>query len=339
MRTTKHKIPAPAFTKNGTETKELPDNFLVRGYEILVEGEIAVSGGSTSSSLVTDAPRGIVDRAKLIANGGTVLQDYTGSELAVFNEYMDGAEPYHVSPANLDTGGSPHSWAQRYLMPLALPRGDVTVPLGFRSLAFETWKELGYLPTWAFDQLDLELSYIGEDAISDETGDRTETLQNVTVEVRELYVISESLPAALRNPGVYALHQFERREFTVDAAGDDFRMELPRARGRSIARIVVWTDSDGSLVDTIVNELALEADGTIQIRKADSWSSIQAENQSLYGLADVQTGYAFLDFADDNDYGRLLDTDEFSKLELVGDVSTPGTTDKIHLLIEYLQAP
>jgi hypothetical protein len=325
-----------AFSAGNTASQRLPDSFVSSRLQLHVAGTVTVSGGASSSALVGEQPFGLINRIKIVANGGAELVNITGKRLRDYLRMMVGVEPMNTALANLDA--ATHTFAMIVPIDFGILRAMGAPMQPWAGAGFKSWGEVTYLPTQSFDELVLEIDWGTIADFSDATGDRTETLAVTTVDLVEEYASTGSLTPSQLNPNAYPIQRVQTKEFTVTAADADFEMELPRKRGRSIHRILIECQSDGALVDTIVNSLSIVGDDTTEKFRATGWTQLQGANQRDYGVT-VTAGRVVIDFAGDGDFGDILHTDEFAKLVINADVANPGSTDKIFLTIFSIQGP
>ncbi len=325
------------FAAGTTVTQPLKRQYLVAAYELFLSGLLTVSGGSASSAARAGErnPWGLIAQIKVIVNGGTTIWTISGKRLKEYMTAMVGLEPFNVAVSGT-LAAATYPWALNLRIPLELLLADLPVPEPFASAGFKSWGELPYLPTWSFDDIELEVTWGTVADLSDEAGDRTEVISVTTTQLNEVYAATESLTAAQRQAKTFPLKVVEEKEVTLTAAEQTFEIEIPRKAGKSIFRMIVECDSDGVLVDSIINSLAIKGDSNVDIVAAQDWTQLQARNREDYAVQPT-AGRAIIDFATDKNFGDILNTDDWGELAFVLDVAKPGTVDKIRVTTFALQ--
>jgi hypothetical protein len=108
--------------------------------------------------------------------------------------------------------------------------------------------------------------------------------------------------------------------------------------GNRYRGFMIETESDGEMVDTILNKATLKSGTDIFYQLEED--QIRGINQSnLLGNAETLTGYYYLDAVPE---GRLVDSWDariLSQMELELDVNAPGTTDIVRIYPDELIEP
>lgn len=337
----RRKIPSSdlAFSAGTTVSQPLPRGFLVEGWDFYLSGNVVVSGGTTSGTAKAAALQtNLIRSVKLIANGSRTLQHWTGQQLRQWAQFMRGAFPAQTALSGT-LGAATYPFAQFYHIPARVLRAAVAPGGRASAMGFKTLEEMTSLPAYSYKELTLEVEY-GDATDFYTGGDRTYAFSATAVELYERYAATESLTASQRQASAYATTVREQRTFTVTAAQDDFEMELPKAVGKDIARILIRCVSDGALSDGILSSLSIKGDDTVDIISEMSWAAARAFAKETYALETaLETGWLIIDFAEDQNLADILPTSpRWDKLHIKGTVLHPGTTDQIFVMIESVQA-
>lgn len=338
----RRKIPSAdlAFVSGQTVSQSLPTAYVVEGYDLFIKPRLVVAGGTTSSTATSAAAqRDFIKLIKVVTNGGKNVRVITGAELFQMNMLLRGTAPAQTAISGA-LAAATYNAALHYHIPARILRADA-MPNDPKilSLGHASWGEATSFHTSSYDEITLEIEYGTVADFSDGAGDRTETLTVPTIELYERYARTESLTSAQEDMRAYTTAMFERKTFTITAADEDFSCALPRAVGKSITRILIKATTDGVLSDSVVNFITLKANENVDLVKKISWGLQQAVNKETYQAeAEMEAGYAVLDFMDDKNLGDVLNTAAWRDLALVLDVNNPGSVDKIILVIESVQS-
>lgn len=346
---TRRQIPAGDldFVPGEKVTQDLPTKFLVGGYDLHLPFELTVADGSSWSSAQSERlQHGIVAGVKIVAAGGTVLHHFSGDELAFYSRIFRGARSSfsYVSDADLGSNGTVTGTFTFHLPVAALGAGLTPADPRPAAAGFATYSELTMLPSWGYKRsgLQLEVEWGDVSNLSDGAGDGTETL-TVSPVLVERFARTESLTQAQRQAGSYLQVVRERRTYSVVAAEDAARFELPTGTRRGISRVIIGTtEDDGSgwvPSDAVIERLGVVADEEVSISRELPWSYLRDMAEEDYDLqGELPSGRAIIDFAEDGNLGQILGTGAFDDLNIVAKVATPGTSgNRVELLVESIK--
>jgi len=117
-------------------------------------------------------------------------------------------------------------------------------------------------------------------------------------------------------------------EKDVVAAAAEFQILLPV--GNRYRGFLIETESDGNMVDTILNKVTIKS-GT-DVFKSIARADLQGDNAIKYDLeAQTFVGYCYVDFCTEGRLVDALDASRLSSLEMILDVNNPGTVDKVRV--------
>jgi len=108
--------------------------------------------------------------------------------------------------------------------------------------------------------------------------------------------------------------------------------------GNRYRGFLIETESDGEMVDTILNILTLKS-GTDYYHKLTRKQIRGINQQNKLGGADTLTGYYYVDFTEEGRLVDSLDASILSQLEFELDVNAPGTLDYVRIYPDEIIVP
>ncbi len=295
------------WVESAVDTLDIPRKNLIRNLSLNVEGSLTISTAGSpvlKTGGVGSALKNIA-RVEIIANGRDTIKSISADAIAAKNMFLFGTKPVLT-----ETGitAATHPFGGIIKLPFAMPRSIREIDT--------------LLPSGRLSTLELRVTY-GADGAMFATEPTAFTIDSLDVEVHA----NESIRLDGRDEP-YSTYKELFIEKTITAASDAFQILLPV--GNRYRGFLLETESDGNLVNTILNKMTLKSGTDVyRSKKADV---IQGENAIDYDLeAQTFVGLYYIDFTPEGRMVDALDATGLSSLEFELDVSAPGTTDKIRI--------
>jgi len=339
MKILEREIDSIDFAENQTRTIKLPRSYAYRKVMLKLEANLSreTTAGTSANTAKDSAPAQLVKNITVRANGRDVIKNIDMESLHRLNQLHWATRPHIYA----------HDWYG----------GDDASEKDLRVCAwidFEMWRCLHPIDTLldsaGLATLELIITWgSGMDTMDDDW--QGEAGAAVTVNSATLHV------ASLESVGVPADTKFFiNKEYMirqqVSAASSNLQVQLPVSN--LYRSIVLKTHSDGDQVDTILNNVIIQA-GT-EVFKNRSALFLQTDNRLMYavevperngsgGALDhydqelLLEGYYVLEFVVDGRLTECLDTSRLSQLQLTLDVNNPGTNDFVDIFPVELIRP
>jgi hypothetical protein len=261
----------------------------------------------------------LISRLRLVRDGKDVLFDLPGFLLRHVSD-MYTANPAHVSAPAMSGSNEASSYA--FTIPVNMG------PEYLSLLDPEQWQSLTLEVEWG----------AMADMASGGTGFNVDS-GTLHVECVGVGGGAEGEPGGVNlQPNGYPLHYINHDIITVTAAQANLRHKL--LPSVMYARTVLYTESDASAVNTILNHVDVKLGSSILQKHRATHNRAQA--LARYGWTTQRTGLHVIDFADRFNDNRPINVVELlghnSNLDfaLVMDVSKPGTTDQIYVVQDFI---
>ncbi|MHC4397820.1 MAG: hypothetical protein ACYS1A_19420 [Planctomycetota bacterium] len=339
MKILEREIDSITFAASQTRTIRLPRNYAYRKLFLKLEADLTrtTTAGTSTNGCKDSAPAQLVANIVVRANGRDVIKNIDMESLHRLNQLHWGTRPHIYS----------HDWIG----------GDDAADkdlMVYAEIDFEMWRAIHPVDTMldsaGLATLELIITFgTGMDTMDDAW--QAEAGAAVTVNSATLYV------ASLEAVGVPPKTRFMiNKEYMirsqVSASSSNHQIDLPV--GNMYRSIVLKTHSDGVQVDTILNNIIIQA-GT-EVFKNRIASFLQMDNRLLYAIEVPERngsgaalnhylqellleGYYCLEFVVDGRLTEVLDTSQLSDLKLVLDVNSVGTDDFIDVFSVELIRP
>lgn len=296
------------YVASGVDSIDLPRKSLYRQLSLNVEGVVTISDVTQTPVLYAGGAGSalrMVSRVEVIANGRDTIKSLSLDAIAMKNLFLMGSKPA-LTESGLTAAA--HAFGGVVTLPFAMPRSTREIDT--------------LLPSGKLSTLELRVTYGGANAMF-ATTPTAHVLTSCDVEVH--------LNECLRLDGKdepYSTYKELYIEKTISAASAAFQLLLPT--GNRYRGFLIECESDGNMVNTILNKLTIKSGTDVYFSKmADV---IQGENVTFYDLeAQTTTGYYYVDFCPEGRLIDALDATKLSSLEMELDVNVPGTTDKIRI--------
>ncbi|NVM23399.1 MAG: hypothetical protein HWN68_16640 [Desulfobacterales bacterium] len=287
---------------------DLPRKHLIRDLILDVEPIIDITDVTQAPVLYTGGLGSAlkhIARVEIIANGRDTIKSISGDAIGMKNMFLFGTKP-KLTECGLTV--AEHTCGGKILLPFAMPRS-------IREI--DTLLNSGKLAT-----LELIITY-GPDNAMFSTDPTAFTVTSVDVEVH----VNESIRLD-RKDEPYASYMESYIEKAITAATTEFQVLLNV--GNRYRGFLIECESDGNMVDTLLNKVTIKS-GT-DVFASIAFDALQGENIIKYDLK-TQTliGYAYLDFCPEGRMVDCLDASRLSSLEMILDVNSVGSVDKIRV--------
>lgn len=331
MKILEREIGSITFAANQTRTLALPRNYAYRSLQLLLKCNLTrtTTAGTSTNEPKDSAPAQLVKNIMIRANGRDVIKNYDLETLHRMDQLRHGVRPYI---AGIDWAGGDDA-------------ADKALAI-HAQIDFAMWRAIRPIDTLldsaGLATLELIVTF----------GSGTDTMDNawqaeagaaVTVNSATLYV------ASVESVGVPANTRFmTNKEYMirsqVTAASARHQINLPVAN--LYRSFILKTHSDGQNVHTILPHPQtitiqagtevfkyriahfLQLDNRLE-RQQEIPENLAAQGTAwdhyLYELN--HEGYYLLEFVKDGRLTECLDTSKLSSLDLILDVSHPGTND------------
>ena len=323
MKILERELGSIAFAANQQRTLQLPRNYAYRLLSLRLECDLTWT--ETTAGVVKDsAPAQLVRSIMVRANGRDVIKNIDFETLHRLTQIRYSTRPRIVSPANTGAA-SDQVLTVHAILPFEMWKAVKPIDTLLDSSGLAT---LEFIIDWGVGADIFGGAYVG----------------TFTVNSCDLYVSSiESVgvPAGTK----FMTNKEYRLESQITAASTSHQVNLPV--GNLYRSFVLKTVSDDVLVNTILTGQISIKSGT-EVFKQRNASHLQMDNKVEYALEvpvntavleNVLTGYYVLEFVKDGRLTEALDTSRLSTLELVSQVATPGTTDRLYIYPVELIVP
>ena len=331
MKILERELGSITYAANQTRTLQLPRNYAYRTLQLKLVADLYRAAGATGGAPKDSCPAQLVRNIMIRANGRDVLKNYDMETLHRMDQIRHGVRP-HISFAGFS------GYAE------ILVGAKVTCVV-HAQIDAEMWRCIRPIDTLldaaGLATLELIITFGAPDDTMNDAYDPA--AGGVTVDSATLYV------ASVEAVGVPAGTQFmTNKEYMirsqVTAASSSHQVNLPTSN--LYRSFILKTHSDGVQVDTILNNIQIKS-GT-EVFKHRIAGFLQMDNRIEYGievpeldssaaavdhyyLEHLLEGYYVLEFVKDGHLTECLDTSKLSSLELILDVSHPGTDDFIDI--------
>jgi hypothetical protein len=316
-----HRLTTPEnpieFANGALRTASLTHEFPIEYIRCTIEGSINVG---TASAFHARGVWNVIDELTLSLNGNTPVFQAQGYQLPYIHRIYYGAKPYTENDGIGSTGDA--NIFSSFIIPL-----DVG---GYNSLLD------------ASDQkaLQLQCRWGNVSDMTDGTGSVTANDDLVlTIEPFVIAGVADGEPGG-KNAG-YLSQRILNQSHTVTAQKPDFEIEL--MSGRGYHGLTIFADSDGSLVDSIMNEVRLRRTGNTHLELSDQ--QVRAANWDRYRLdsfasrtgdgQDSWVGIYHVPIVEDGHPEQTLSVKPNQAMSLLCDVDNPGSDDRLEVLSHY----
>jgi len=301
------------FAANVTTTIDLPQEFVMMGLHLELEGNLAITGDIT---LIDEVPQSLIRRIELIADG-EALQVWTGNMLAAYNYFQHGRYLNREVPAVAIN--DPENFRQHFFLPFKIC--NVPTP-GFTYFDPTRFRSVQLRVTWGTTT----------DIFSAGTATfNAATLRTVTA---ELMASANQLSESGRFADFITTHIVD----TSAVANTSHKVNLPRDFDIWGILMRVSDSATGKVVsDVLLNAIKIQERGTLNTWDL-SYNMAQNIQQTDFGLTeDMGTpavdgsrveGYVFIDLLERglvdrvkpqswNQFDLVLDVDAATRLDII----------------------
>jgi len=305
------------FAANVTTTIDLPQEFVMMGLHLELEGNLAITGDIT---LIDEVPQSLIRRIELIADG-EALQVWTGNMLAAYNYFQHGRYLNREVPAVAIN--DPENFRQHFFLPFKIC--NVPTP-GFTYFDPTRFRSVQLRVTWGTTT----------DIFSAGTATfNAATLRTVTA---ELMASANQLSESGRFADFITTHIVD----TSAVANTSHKVNLPRDFDIWGILMRVSDSATGKVVsDVLLNAIKIQERGTLNTWDL-SYNMAQNIQQTDFGLTeDMGTpavdgsrveGYVFIDLLERGLVDRVK-PQSWYQFDLVLDVDAATRLDIIPLQI------
>ena len=286
---------------------DLPRKNLYRSLSLNIDGTLTITTAGSpvlKTGGIGSALKPIA-RIEVVANGRDTIKSISADAIAMKNMFLTGSKP-KITESGITALAHPFGGIIK--LPFAMPRS-------IREI--DTLLHSGRLAT-----LQLIVTYGAVDSMFS-TAPTTYAMTKCDVEVH--------LDETIRLDGKdepYSSYKELYIEKTIAAASTEFQILLPV--GNRYRGFLIEAESDTNMVNTIVNSVQIKSGTDIFFKK--QMDVIQGQNVIDYDLeAQTFVGYGYIDFCPEGRLVDALDASGLSSLEMILDVSAPGTTDKVRI--------
>jgi len=305
------------FAANVTTSIDLPQEFVMTGLHLELEGNLAITGAIT---LIDEAPQSLIRRIELIADG-EALQVWTGNLLHAYNYFQHGRALNTEVPAVAIN--DPENFRAHFFLPFKIC--NVPTP-GFTYFDPTRFRSVQLRVTWGTTT----------DIFSAGTATfNAATLRTVTA---ELMASANQLSDSGRFADFITTHIVD----TITAANTTHKINLPRDFDIWGLLVRVSDSATGkTLSDTLLNRISLQERGTVNtwdltfnmaqnIQQFDHRLSEDFATPAVDGSR--VEGYVFLDLLERGLVDRVK-PQSWNQFDLVVDVDAATRLDIIPLQI------
>ena len=303
------------YQENSSQSIDIPRDYDIR--QILIEAVGSLVIGTAGSPVLYTGGCGsalrCITRLELVANGRETIKSLSASALAMKNLILHGTVPQLT-----ETGitAATHPYGGVLVMDLANPRSTrpIDTLLAARKLSTLTLRA-------TFGN--------GESMFS--TNPTTITSNDCDLEIS----IDESINRK-KKPEIYSAYKENYLEDIIAAATTNLQLPIPT--GNRFRGMLIECESDGNMVDTILNSIIVRSGTDVFFSRTAT--EIRGKNAVQFNLqAQTLTGYYYIDFCEDGLMVDALDATYLGRLEVSADVNAPGTTDVIRIYPCELVSP
>lgn len=317
----KRRLVGLVYAENLTREVKLAKGFLETG--LILSGAYTSTIGTGATAVRSYAMP--IKNVSIIGNNGKVIQSWKPPDIVRESEVYEQAAKTAMLTVPAGFGPAAHA-------------GEFNLFIPFASL-FALESNATALPTWIYDELILRVEwgsaaeiFVGPFITPSTVMDSLDVIQ---VGIQDDF-------SALGDPFIWGRqlprHLVGYKEAASVAVADgEFTIELPRtADMRSI--FLISLDSDGEPIDTLVKNVTLKIDNTIEQLSKVVQRSLRADNAKLFGVA-MPTGLQVLEFAEDKDIipPNILEATRMTALDLVIDKAAVAGT--IRAMFDRIELP
>lgn len=303
----RRRIGKVTYSASDAKSIDLPRKHLYRNLQVNVEGELTIT--TAGSPVLKTGGMGsalkMLQRIEIIANGRDTIKSLSADAIAAKNLFLYGSKPVLT-----ETGitAATHSFGGVFRLPFAMPRSVREIDT--------------LLPSGKMSTLEARVTYGDDDAMF-ATAPTAHSIGKVDVE----FHVDESIRLDGKDEP-YSTYKELYIEKQVSAASAEFQILLPV--GNRYRGFLIEAESDGNLVNTIINKVTIQS-GTDVYFSAMA-DVIQGDNSIFYDLeAQSFVGLHYIDFCPEGRMVDALPAQNLSSLEMILDVSNPGTIDKVRV--------
>lgn len=305
------------YVANGIKSLDMPRKNLYRNIILEVVGTVNISDVTTppvnrTGGAHENAFRAI-NRLELIANGRDTIKSISGQALAMKNLLFNGVRCEHVA-----TGLTVQVWPFGGVMviPLISPRAvrqiDTLLDSGRLSTlelraTFGDFLDMVSTAPTAYSAFDCDINVSLDETI------RLDARAEPFMTYKETYL-----------------------EKQISGATSAFQVLL--GVGNRYRGFLIETESDGEMVDTILNKVTLKSGTDIYFQLSEP--ALRGRNiQTHLGNIETLTGYYYVDLCPEGRLVDALDASILSQLEFELDVNAPGTLDYVRIYPDEIIVP
>lgn len=305
------------YTANGVKSLDMPRKHLYRYLLLEIEGSLNI-GTLGSPVLYTGGAHGAafrtITRVELIANGRDTIKSISLQAAAMKALFMKGVRCQFANPDITGTGAKTFGG----VVPIY-----ILSPRAVRQI--DTLLDSGRLST-----LELRITFNDENAMFS-TLPTAYTVFDIDVKV----ALAEAIRLDARAEA-YMTYKEHYNEKQISGATTTFQML--QGVGNHYRGFMIETESDGEMVDTILNKVTLKSGTDTYFQ----WEEDQIRGDNIserLGNAETLTGYYYIDFVPEGRLVDKLDASILSQLEFELDVNNPGTLDYVRIYPDELIMP
>lgn len=308
-----------AYVANGSRSVDMPRKNLYRNIILELEGSVAITDVTTPPVNYTGGAHEnafrAVKRLELIANGRDTIKSIPMQALAMKNLFMRGVRCLHVAPG---LTAATHPFGGVITVPLASPRAVRQI---------DTLLNTGQLST-----LELRATF-GDYLDMVSTAPTAYTIATFDASLK--VGLDETIRLDQR-PEAFMTYKELYVEKQISGATSSFQILL--GVGNKYRGFMIECESDGEMVDTILNKVTLKSGTDIYYQQEEDM--IRGKNiQDLLGNVEALTGYYYVDFVPEGRLVDSLDASFLSQLEFELDVNAPGTLDYVRIYPDEIVIP
>lgn len=306
-----------AYVASGSQSLDMPRKNLYRNIILEVEGSVNVTDITTPPVNFTGGAHGCAFRAikrlELIANGRDTIKSIPLQALAMKNLFMKGVRCQFVDPL---LTVAVHLFGGTVTIPLASPRAVRQIDTLLNSGQLSTLELRATFGTYL-------------DMVSTAPTAYTGFTCPIKVGLDETIRLDQRPEAFMTYKEMYVEKQI---------AGATSAFQILMGVGNKYRGFMIEAESDGEMVDTIINKITLKSGTDIYFQQEAK--PLRGKNvQDFLGNVETMTGYYYVNFVPEGRLVDSLDASFLSQLEFELDVNAPGTLDYVRIYPDEIVIP
>ena len=244
-----------------------------------------------AGTLAGEGPLNLIRGVRIIADG-EIIKEISATHLRVLSHHIYRGLDTNLTNVTLGTDAA-EAFSARLELDFQVPRSKTP--------------ELGYFPAHRYDQISFEVDWGGfTELVAGGAYTGVSFPTNPTLEVFGEEILDPKMRSAR-----FLIHKYAQKIFSVSSSAQTAaQFQLPVGevyRGILISQYTRTPDTPLATLVTATGNIVIRANGAFR-KLETNWTELRQRNQARYGIA-MPTGYAFVDFMEDGDFGRAFRAD------------------------------